>query len=187
MPPRPWRKNQGFRKGLPWRTLGTLGSGGEELREGRDITGHRRRYRRPLGWQDGQVPGNRHPRGRRALLPGSTGKESPACPGKTVILQKGLRDVDQYGRILRCVCADGYFVNAELVAEGYASAYIFDLDDWYSPPCSFSWNNMPRCAKSACGRNDLLSGIPRPRPHFFLAFNHVTPLFVPADVFISGF
>ncbi|MGQ9476646.1 MAG: thermonuclease family protein [Actinomycetota bacterium] len=53
--------------------------------------------------------------------------------GKTVTLQKGLRDVDQYGRILRYVYADGYFVNAELVAEGYASAYIFDPDDWYSP------------------------------------------------------
>lgn len=53
--------------------------------------------------------------------------------GKTVYLQKGLRDIDEYGRLLRYVyLEDGTFVNAELVAEGYAKSYIFDPEDWYS-------------------------------------------------------
>jgi micrococcal nuclease len=52
--------------------------------------------------------------------------------GKTIELQRGSRDQDEYGRLLRYVYVDGVFVNAELVAEGYATAYIFDADDRYS-------------------------------------------------------
>lgn len=43
--------------------------------------------------------------------------------GKVVELQPGSRDVDDYGRLLRYVYIDGMFVNAELVAQGYAKAY----------------------------------------------------------------
>ncbi|MEA1872263.1 MAG: thermonuclease family protein [Chloroflexota bacterium] len=52
--------------------------------------------------------------------------------GKTVELQRGDRDQDEYGRLLRYVYVDGVFVNAELIAQGYAKAYIFDPDDRYS-------------------------------------------------------
>jgi len=52
--------------------------------------------------------------------------------GKVVELQRGKRDVDEFGRLLRYVYVDGVFVNAELVAQGYAKAYIFDPDERYS-------------------------------------------------------
>ena len=52
--------------------------------------------------------------------------------GKIVELQIGKRDKDEYGRLLRYVYVDGIFVNAELVVQGYATAYIFDPDDRYS-------------------------------------------------------
>jgi len=51
---------------------------------------------------------------------------------KVVELQRGKRDKDEYGRLLRYVYVDGVFVNAELVAQGYAKAYIFDPDERYS-------------------------------------------------------
>ena len=52
--------------------------------------------------------------------------------GKVVELQRGKRDTDEFGRLLRYVYVDGVFVNAELVAQGYARAYIFDPDKRYS-------------------------------------------------------
>ena len=52
--------------------------------------------------------------------------------GKLVELQRGNRNRDDYGRLLRYVYIDGVFVNAELVAQGYAIAYIFDPDEKYS-------------------------------------------------------
>lgn len=51
---------------------------------------------------------------------------------KVVELQRGKRDKDEYGRLLRYVYVDGVFVNAELIAQGYARAYIFDPDERYS-------------------------------------------------------
>ncbi|MFC2025204.1 hypothetical protein ACFLTG_02185 [Chloroflexota bacterium] len=35
-------------------------------------------------------------------------------------------------RAFRYVYIDGVFVNAEIVAQGFATAYIFDTDEWYS-------------------------------------------------------
>lgn len=52
--------------------------------------------------------------------------------GKWVELQAGNEDKDQYGRLLRYVYVDGIFVNAQLVAHGYATAYIFDPTNRYS-------------------------------------------------------
>lgn len=63
----------------------------------------------------------------------ATNRNKELVEGKTVYLQKGTRNVDEYGRLLRYVYTDdGTFVNAELVAEGLAKAYIFDTNDWYS-------------------------------------------------------
>lgn len=62
----------------------------------------------------------------------ATMKNRELVEGKIVELQRGKRDKDQYGRLLRYVYVDGIFVNAELVAQGYAKAYIFDPDERFS-------------------------------------------------------
>ena len=62
----------------------------------------------------------------------ATARNRELVEGKVVELQRGKRDKDEYGRLLRYVYVDGVFVNAELVAQGYARAYIFDPDDRYS-------------------------------------------------------
>jgi len=62
----------------------------------------------------------------------ATARNKELVEGKIVYLQKGKRDRDEYDRLLRYVYIDGVFVNAELVAQGYATAYIFDPDERYS-------------------------------------------------------
>ena len=62
----------------------------------------------------------------------ATAKNKELVERKTVELQQGNRNKDEYGRLLRYVYVDGIFVNAELVAQGYAKAYIFDADERYS-------------------------------------------------------
>lgn len=62
----------------------------------------------------------------------ATERNRELVEGKIIELQSGARDEDEYGRLLRYVYVDGIFVNAELVAQGYATAYIFDPDDRYS-------------------------------------------------------
>jgi micrococcal nuclease len=62
----------------------------------------------------------------------ATARNRELVEGKVVYLQKGRRDRDEYNRLLRYVYIDGVFVNAELVAQGFAKAYIFDTDEWYS-------------------------------------------------------
>ena len=62
----------------------------------------------------------------------ATARNVELVEGKIVELQSGKRDEDEYGRLLRYVYVDGIFVNAELVAQGYATAYIFDPNDRYS-------------------------------------------------------
>lgn len=62
----------------------------------------------------------------------ATEKNRELVEGEAVELLAGERDVDEYGRQLRYVFVDGTFVNAELVAQGYAKAYIFDPNDRFS-------------------------------------------------------
>jgi micrococcal nuclease len=62
----------------------------------------------------------------------ATARNRGLVEGKTIELQRGSRDQDEYGRLLRYVYVNGVFVNAELVVEGYGTAYIFDPDDRYS-------------------------------------------------------
>jgi len=50
---------------------------------------------------------------------------------KFVELQNGVEEVDQYGRFLRYVYIDGVFVNAQLVAEGYAYASSYGPERRY--------------------------------------------------------
>jgi len=52
--------------------------------------------------------------------------------GQTVYLEKDVREVDRYGRLLRYVwTADGVLVNVALVRRGYALAYTFPPDVKY--------------------------------------------------------
>ena len=62
----------------------------------------------------------------------ATTRNKELVENKVVELQRGKRDKDEYDRLLRYVYVDGIFVNAELVAQGYAKAYIFDPDERYS-------------------------------------------------------
>jgi len=62
----------------------------------------------------------------------ATARNRELVEGKIVELQSGNRNRDEYDRLLRYVYVDGVFVNAELVAQGYATAYIFDPDERYS-------------------------------------------------------
>ena len=62
----------------------------------------------------------------------ATARNKELVEGKVVYLQKGKRDRDEYDRLLRYVYVEGIFVNAELVAQGYATSYIFDPDERYS-------------------------------------------------------
>jgi len=62
----------------------------------------------------------------------ATARNMELVEGKIVELQIGQRDKDEYGRLLRYVYVDGIFVNTELVAQRYATAYIFDPDERYS-------------------------------------------------------
>ena len=49
--------------------------------------------------------------------------------GQTVLLVKDVSETDRYGRLLRYIyLQDGTFVNAELVASGYAQAVTFPPD-----------------------------------------------------------
>jgi len=52
---------------------------------------------------------------------------------KTVILKKDISDTDRYGRLLRYVyLEDGTFVNLWLVKNGFATAYTYPPDVYYS-------------------------------------------------------
>ncbi len=64
--------------------------------------------------------------------PESTERNRELVEGKTVELQSGVEDSDNYGRLLRYVHVDGRFVNALLVAEGYARASSFGDENRFS-------------------------------------------------------
>jgi micrococcal nuclease len=49
--------------------------------------------------------------------------------GEEVMLYRDVTDTDQYGRLLRYIMLDDIFVNAELVAKGYADAREYDPDN----------------------------------------------------------
>ncbi len=52
--------------------------------------------------------------------------------GKTVQLEKDVSDIDGDGRLLRYVYVGDIFVNAELVRQGYATAWTYPPDVKYS-------------------------------------------------------
>lgn len=52
--------------------------------------------------------------------------------GRTVTLVKDVSDTDQYGRLLRYIYVGDVFVNAELVAAGYAESVYYPPDITYA-------------------------------------------------------
>lgn len=69
------------------------------------------------------TPETVHPnKGQECYGPEAVARNQQLVEGKVVELQSGIEDSDQYGRFLRYVYIGGVFVNAQLVAEGYAYA-----------------------------------------------------------------
>ncbi len=67
------------------------------------------------------APETVHPeKGVQCYGPEASNRNKQFVEGKFVELLKGIENEDKYGRLLRYVFVDGVFVNAELVAEGYA-------------------------------------------------------------------
>ncbi len=62
----------------------------------------------------------------------ATEKTKELCLGKEVRLEKDVSEKDRYDRLLRYVYVGDLFVNAELVKQGYASAYTYPPDVKYS-------------------------------------------------------
>ncbi|MBE2267314.1 MAG: thermonuclease family protein [Anaerolinea sp.] len=58
----------------------------------------------------------------------ATNANAALVEGKTVMLVRDVNNTDQYGRLLRYVYVNGEFVNAELVAEGWAEAVEYPPD-----------------------------------------------------------
>ncbi len=66
-----------------------------------------------------------------ALAQEATRCNSQLVRGKTILLEKDVSEIDQYGRLLRYVYVDDIFVNAELVRQGLAWAKAYEPDTKY--------------------------------------------------------
>lgn len=78
------------------------------------------------------APETVHPiKGVECFGPEATARNRDLVEGKVVELQRGVEDKDQYERFLRYVYVDGVFVNAQLVAEGYAYASSYGPERRY--------------------------------------------------------
>lgn len=64
--------------------------------------------------------------------PEASSRNKELVGGKTVELLADKQDRDRYGRLLRYVFVDGTFVNADLVWEGYARAYVWRGDERFA-------------------------------------------------------
>ena len=72
------------------------------------------------------------PEPEQPLGPAAAEANRKLVAGKTVFLEKDVSDIDRYDRLLRYVyLADGTFVNAELVRQGYAAAIEYPPDTKY--------------------------------------------------------
>ena len=69
--------------------------------------------------------------------------------GKKVMLEKGKRDRDVYGRLLRYVFVNNTFVNYELVRRGYATPYFIEKDEKYRDSILLA-EKVARSKKAGC-------------------------------------
>lgn len=67
----------------------------------------------------------------RALAEEATLANEMLVGRQVVLLEKDVSETDRYGRLLRYVYVDGVFVNAELVASGYAQVATYPPDVKY--------------------------------------------------------
>jgi endonuclease YncB( thermonuclease family) len=58
----------------------------------------------------------------------ATGANAALVAGRTVTLVRDQSETDRFGRLLRFVYADGVFVNAQLIREGWAEAVEYRPD-----------------------------------------------------------
>lgn len=84
---------------------------------------------------------------------------------KTVALRKDASETDRYGRLLRYVYVDGTFVNAELVANGWAEAVEYPPDTAFAVWFEYL-GEQAKTANTGC--------------HAFNAFGAVLPTTTPA-------
>jgi micrococcal nuclease len=92
-----------------------------ELADGRRV-----RY---IGVDTPEVAGS--PKGEQPWGREASARNRELVEKKTVELQRGGRETDDFGRILRYVYVEGTFVNAQLIAEGLGRAYSFEPGDRY--------------------------------------------------------
>lgn len=92
-----------------------------ELADGRHV-----RY---IGVDTPEVAGS--PKGEQPWGKEASARNRELVERKTVELQRGERETDDYGRYLRYVYVNGTFVNAELIAEGLGRAYTYEPGDRY--------------------------------------------------------
>lgn len=59
----------------------------------------------------------------------ATGANAALVGGRTITMVRDESNTDRYGRLLRYIYADGIFVNAQMVAEGWAEAVEYQPDD----------------------------------------------------------
>lgn len=70
----------------------------------------------------GAADRHRRARGGDCLSQAATDYLAALIAGGSVRLNSDLSDRDQFNRLLRYVMADGRFINADLVRQGYATA-----------------------------------------------------------------
>jgi len=75
----------------------------------------------------------------------ATAANAALVRGKDVTLVRDVSNTDQYGRLLRYVYVGDVFVNAELVAEGYAESRHYPPDTAYAS----YFDSLEASAKSA--------------------------------------
>jgi len=92
-----------------------------ELADGRHV-----RY---IGVDTPEVAGS--PKGEQPWGKEASARNRELVERKSVELQRGERETDDFGRTLRYVYVEGTFVNAELIAEGLGRAYSFEPGDRY--------------------------------------------------------
>lgn len=74
--------------------------------------------------------------------------------GRTVTLRRDASNTDQYGRLLRYVYVGDTFVNARLVAEGWAEAVTYPPDTAYA-----AWFNALEAEAAAAGLGCHRTGV----------------------------
>lgn len=102
------------------------------------------------------TPELNEPCGREATL-----ANSALVAGRTVRLVKDVSETDQYGRLLRYVYLGDLFVNAKLVADGWAEAVAYPPDTAFA---SYFESLEAQAVRQVCGIEPTATEAPPPAP-----------------------